>query len=363
MSLITSCPSCGTMFRVVPDQLKISEGWVRCGHCSEVFDATAHLTDESILVEPELAQQAPRPPDAARPPVQAPPEEPTRPAEMSTRPAEMQTRPAELPTRPAELPTRAAPASARTAPSSARTPAADSQSIEPSDFFGEDSHAPLEPSPLDAPFVFRPSEIVVGLRDSQLPGPGSESQMLPEDFEEPGPEALRDVSFVRQARRKAFWRRPGVRIALAFCGLALAVLLVIQLAYQDRDRIALTQPALRPALERMCDLLRCTLGAPRQIEAIVIESSGFNRLRNDTYRLAFTLRNTATLQVAVPAVELTITDSQDQTIARRVLTPAELGAGSGVIPAAGEWSRSLGVTIATAGGPRVAGYRLLAFYP
>ncbi|WP_299763436.1 zinc-ribbon domain-containing protein, partial [Ramlibacter sp.] len=29
MSLITSCPACGTMFRVVPDQLKISEGWVR----------------------------------------------------------------------------------------------------------------------------------------------------------------------------------------------------------------------------------------------------------------------------------------------------------------------------------------------
>ena len=45
MSLITCCPSCGTLFRVVPDQLKISEGWVRCGHCADVFDATAHMTD------------------------------------------------------------------------------------------------------------------------------------------------------------------------------------------------------------------------------------------------------------------------------------------------------------------------------
>ena len=34
MSLITGCPACGTMFKVVPDQLKISDGWVRCGHCS-----------------------------------------------------------------------------------------------------------------------------------------------------------------------------------------------------------------------------------------------------------------------------------------------------------------------------------------
>jgi predicted Zn finger-like uncharacterized protein len=34
MSLITRCPACGTMFKVVPDQLRISEGWVRCGQCS-----------------------------------------------------------------------------------------------------------------------------------------------------------------------------------------------------------------------------------------------------------------------------------------------------------------------------------------
>ena len=43
MSQITRCPACGTMFKVVPDQLRISEGWVRCGHCAEVFDAAAHL--------------------------------------------------------------------------------------------------------------------------------------------------------------------------------------------------------------------------------------------------------------------------------------------------------------------------------
>ncbi|HEY0824119.1 MAG TPA: zinc-ribbon domain-containing protein, partial [Ramlibacter sp.] len=117
MSLITSCPACGTMFRVVPDQLKISEGWVRCGHCSEVFDATAHLTDESVLVEPELAQRASRPADL-----------PARPTEMPTRPTEMPTRPAELPTRPSDLAPRPPPLPARPAATS-------SESIEPSDFF------------------------------------------------------------------------------------------------------------------------------------------------------------------------------------------------------------------------------------
>jgi hypothetical protein len=136
-----------------------------------------------------------------------------------------------------------------------------------------------------------------------------------------------------------------------------------QVAYHDRDRLALAQPQLRPVLERMCEALACTLGAPRQIDAIVIESSGFNRLRNDTFRLAFTLRNTAPVRVAAPAMELTVTDTQDQPIARRVLTAAELGAPDGVLPAAGDWSGSVGVALAVPPTVRVAGYRLLAFYP
>src|SRR3954463_2575665 len=56
MGLITRCPTCGTMFKVVADQLKISEGWVRCGHCAEVFDATAHMVDESALEQARRAQ-------------------------------------------------------------------------------------------------------------------------------------------------------------------------------------------------------------------------------------------------------------------------------------------------------------------
>lgn len=45
MSLVTRCPTCATTFKVVRDQLRISDGWVRCGRCSEVFDATKALLD------------------------------------------------------------------------------------------------------------------------------------------------------------------------------------------------------------------------------------------------------------------------------------------------------------------------------
>ncbi|MBA4265435.1 MAG: hypothetical protein C0453_10160, partial [Comamonadaceae bacterium] len=53
------------MFRVVPDQLKISDGWVRCGHCADVFDATLHL---ETWVPPAPAVEGARPPAQVAPP-------------------------------------------------------------------------------------------------------------------------------------------------------------------------------------------------------------------------------------------------------------------------------------------------------
>jgi predicted Zn finger-like uncharacterized protein len=354
MSMITSCPACGTMFRVVPDQLKISEGWVRCGHCSEVFDATAHLADEAALAAAIPQPSAPVPMPESSAPITAPDAlirgwQTTATSPLST--------PGALTPPPPPPPSRAAPAAAARAPVADRTL---SRSGEDSSL-GPDSRS-LEPSPLDTPFVFRRSDLAYADSVSSVMPPEPEHEVPLDEAGDLEPAALNRVSFVRQARRKALWRRPFVRIMLAMVSLLLAAVLVVQLAYQDRDRLALAEPALRPALEQMCELLHCTLGPPRQIDAVVIDSSGFNRVRSDTYRLAFTLRNTAPVPVAMPAMELTITDVQDQTVARRVITPAELGAGDALPPSA-EWSRTIGLVLDSASGPRVAGYRLLAFYP
>lgn len=44
--MYTECPTCYTLFRVTTAQLKSAEGRVRCGHCDNVFNAIAYLTDE-----------------------------------------------------------------------------------------------------------------------------------------------------------------------------------------------------------------------------------------------------------------------------------------------------------------------------
>jgi predicted Zn finger-like uncharacterized protein len=70
--LATRCSACGTVFRVVPDQLRVSEGWVRCGRCSQVFNGFQVLerfpdddTGGRLIAEHEgrrLAEDAPAEP-------------------------------------------------------------------------------------------------------------------------------------------------------------------------------------------------------------------------------------------------------------------------------------------------------------
>jgi len=175
--------------------------------------------------------------------------------------------------------------------------------------------------------------------------------------------ALDDVTFVRQARRKAFWRRPLVRATLGLAACALLVALTLQIAVQERDRIAVAQPALKPLLQQLCEPLKCTVGPPRQIEAVVIDGSTFSKLRGDAYRLSFTLRNQAATDIAMPAIELTLTDGQDQPVVRRVLSPADLGTPSATLAAGADWTGNFAMSVSGNGLGRVAGYRVLAFYP
>ena len=59
MSQVTRCPSCGTRFKVVADQLRISQGWVRCGRCQSVFDASEDLqtvADEALHATVDASQ-------------------------------------------------------------------------------------------------------------------------------------------------------------------------------------------------------------------------------------------------------------------------------------------------------------------
>ncbi len=101
MSLATRCTHCGTIFKVVEDQLKVSEGWVRCGRCQEVFHALPTLFDlDKEAPPPRSGSQSSASPDTDNPSSQFPSEwPPTQPqsqlGELDARP---QAPPAPAPT-------------------------------------------------------------------------------------------------------------------------------------------------------------------------------------------------------------------------------------------------------------------------
>ena len=120
---------------------------------------------------------------------------------------------------------------------------------------------------------------------------------------------------------------------------------------------------LQPALEMLCERWGCTIAPRQHIASIAIDSSSFNRAKGDVYQLSLTLKSSASTELATPAIELTLTDVQDQPILRRVLQPSDLGLAPVLAPQ-GELSASLPVSVTLEqGAARVAGYRLLAFYP
>jgi len=388
MSLATRCPACGTVFRVVSDQLKVSEGWVRCGRCSDVFNAAQRLFE---LEHEETAVASP----------------PQRAAAEVHR----------LPVRdPVDAPDAMARVSAALAPPSALAPS------EPQAAVGEEpaqplartvlehaEHAPPAPSAdADCTEPAAPAQETLAGTEVQ---PQADALRETPRVDEPGNESVPDVAaelaapapapaptpeFIRRAEHAARWRHPARRGLLAAAALLLVALLGGQIAlhYRDhvaaawpdtqpwlqaaaalllvallggqialhyRDHVAAAWPDTQPWLQAACTLLGCRIEAPRRIDSLSVDSSGLVRLPDSPlYRLSLVLRNKAATAVQMPAIDLALTDSQGQTMARRVLTAAELGHPADKLPAGGEITLQAALDL---GERRVAGYTVELFYP
>ena len=186
----------------------------------------------------------------------------------------------------------------------------------------------------------------------------------------PAQEPVRDPA-VQRIRRELYGdEAPAARSALKTALWAIGCLLLAltaagQLAYHFRSDIARAQPALKPLLENACARLGCTVPAPRQPDQVSIEASELTPEagRAPLLRLSALLRNSAGFAQDWPHLELTLTDTADRAVVRRVLSPADYlpaGALSATFDAASERSVSLLIDPADSG---AGGYRLYVFYP
>jgi predicted Zn finger-like uncharacterized protein len=239
---ITHCPQCETAFKVLPEQLELAKGWVRCGRCSHVFEAALHF---------ETALDIPAPP----------------------------------------LPK------------------------------------------ADAPSLFR-------------------SAMVPAEASRGAQSSSANLS---PAKNKD--------AAIPFSWMAGAAVLVLALLMQwvviKRNWLAAEEPALRPLLSALC---ACEVTWPRESEAVLIESSSFTENPQGGYTVQLRLKNTQHYPVAMPALELSLTDLQDQILVRRVFMAEELS-NKDHVQALRDVRSTLNFDLDDKVSQRVVGFRAFVFYP
>jgi predicted Zn finger-like uncharacterized protein len=345
------------MFRVVADQLKISEGWVRCGHCADVFDATLYL-------QPWIPPGTESTPDdfveaAPEPEFQSGPElEP----ELQNHAGDgLQV---DVPVESEWGVGTAEEHALETVPPPVSSDGHESDAEE-SDFQSELERFAAGLGRLSAArsgAVVSEATPVEATDMPEAPAPDDVSEAAGFAASEPdAPE--QEPGFVRQARRRAFWQSTGVRLVLSLLVLVLAALLAGQWALHERDRLAAWRPDLQPLLQQVCGHLGCTVAPVRRIDAIVIDSTALVRRIGNFYSFDLVLKNTAPLPLAVPALELTLTDVGGTVIARRVFLPDEWPDAPSLLPARDSVTVNFRLSLALNEATPMAGYGALLFYP
>jgi hypothetical protein len=309
---------------VVPDQLRISQGWVKCGQCGDIFDAAQHLVEVPTAVEieePTLPE-----PSHSESLVAASIDVPEQAAsEWGTGVAARQDK--------------------RNSVAEVEVAGSEQTELQVESALGHE--------------VPHNDETQAHVNEAEQ-SPLSASDSRPLDVDDiPVP-----ASFMSRADKPVFWHRKLVRVFLSMLGSALCVSLAGQWVYQERDRLAVMYPSWHSGLTQFCDAAGCAIRPLQQIESIAIDSAAFSKVGRDQYRLSLTVKNQANFPLAMPSIELTLTDLQDQAIIRKILLPHDLAALSDHLAPVSEWPVAVTVAVAPeAKTSAVVGYRLLAFYP
>jgi predicted Zn finger-like uncharacterized protein len=339
MALATRCPNCQAMFRVVSDQLKLRGGLVRCGGCRHVFDAIGSLSyiDDAALSTPAApapfasSTQGP----AAAPPVAETLAAPTPPTALdapsngddsAAEPTEAQYEPADTPR---SLPEAVA-ARIGSATTAAVDPLAVPTLLAPSAMERDDTSDPATTSESRSTRRRRAAHADTAPADtaSETAEQANATAAAPEaesPDEAHATAAEADAAFLRESRRPR-----GFSIFFGGGSVVLTVVLLLQTAVLFRTELITRWPQLRPTLVQLCDLYGCSVGWPTRSELLAVVGTELQAIPGtDMLELTAVVRNRASFRVALPAVEITLTDTNNRTVARKVFAPVDYLASSG----------------------------------
>lgn len=349
----TCCPDCQTIFRVTSEQLKARAGKVRCGQCRKVFNALDVLLDDSepIVVPPApVASDVPAPvADAASSEADAEPA-PTPPPAVAVllRKAQVDVADDDDDHGPAA-----------TSEDLTRTEADTASIATPADVPVDSVSATTRASPR-----VEPSLAADGPTTTDAEADADEHRRVPRETRElPGYDKWLEGA-ISQPVPPVAGKTLAAPFVIAIVLLVLA--LVGQVVFYFRGVIALAAPSTRPALTALSAALGSEIPLPRHVDLVSIEASDLQAEpgRNKLLALQATLRNRASYAQAYPAIELTLTDTADKAIVRRVFMPDEYLPPSALAEKSFAANDDIDVRLwLDASDVNAAGYRLYVFYP
>ncbi|EDT41207.1 DUF3426 domain-containing protein [Burkholderia ambifaria] len=244
----------------------------------------------------------------------------------------------------------------------AHTPSAEQAAAEPAEPMGnarfavpDDEHAPREPR-----FAFRPAQAVsepesdtntderTAAPTAAASEPAAQPDIRPaaqpvvepvvEPIVQPAahpvvpfPAALTDddrphFAVTRETRETGAPQRRGM-LGGFFGGLvaaALAVLLVAQLAWWQRETVMIYWPVTQGWFRQACAPLGCKLTPPRAIDGLRLDATDLRQIDGPrTLELKVPLTNRYRVALAYPSLELTLLDDTNHVTVRRVLAPRD----------------------------------------
>lgn len=306
MNYITSCPACETQFLLNKEHLKAHRGKVQCGHCEHIFNAKNRLTEisDGITSTAEYNASLEVQTNEATQTIDEKPISEVLNVVLGSVPNLEDLEFKNLESNP-----------------------------EPGDYYISETLAESGP------------EVIETYDSDQIQTP-----IIIEDF-------ATDPRFLTPKTKLNVW--------LISLSLLLAIFAGLQAIYFLRTKIAADYPQFKPYLVQACAALKCEVNLPKNLDLFTIDDSDMqeDEQYKDVIKFSSLLINNANHVQAYPNVELTLTDTAEQPVLRKLISPGDyLAANANVAVGIGprdEVRINLAINVKDIA---VAGYRVLLVY-
>lgn len=354
--LATRCNACGTSFRVQEEQLAASDGYVRCGRCDAVFNARSTLFDLDAPAGMAQAASTSATVNDTEPPLpevsvsEAANYAPAVGMQEGVKAENLQLDEAEQRDRSATAPADVGPRTSSPAVS-ATTSLGPSDGLEPAEPTWREG---VNSSPAGDPRLEPDWQEPDASRMLELLG----TEALPSQAEAGAPIAAPATWNSLRERRP---RKPESRLMLAGLSLISALLVLalpVHWAWVEREPLRAQHAELDAWLT---DKAALPSTGWRHLDGLQVSSSSLRATpQGGAFQLELIVLNRAAHRLAMPWLDLSLSDSKGQAVLRRSLDPALLGPSQALAP---NEQRKLQIVFRIDRPTAVAGYEVGLFHP